>query len=164
MRLYNAPWWSGGKDSVLSPLWTGFISRSGKPCFLGFPAGLEGKESAFNVGDLGLISGLGRFPGGEHGNLLRYSSLENPHLQRSLAGYRPQGRKELDTTERLRNKAIQKTRGLQSGCCCPQAFLTFFLSLVCLGVIHYHLPLIDMHIQFRARMRQDFLVAFVTFA
>ena len=86
MRLYNTPWWSSGEDSVLSPLWAGFISRSGKPCFLGFPGGLEGKESTFNVGDLGLISGLGRFPGGGHGNLLRYSSLENPHLQRSLAG------------------------------------------------------------------------------
>ena len=69
------------------------------------------------------------------------------------------------TRLRLRNKAIQRrTRGLRRGSCCPQAFLTFFLSLVCLGVIHYHLPLIDMHIQFRAGMRQDFLVVFVTFA
>ena len=29
----------------------------------GFPCGLAGKESACNVGDLGLISGLGRSPG-----------------------------------------------------------------------------------------------------
>ena len=28
--------------------------------------------------DLGLIPGLGRSPGGEHGNLLQYSCLENP--------------------------------------------------------------------------------------
>ena len=42
--------------------------------------------------------GLGRFPGGKHGNLLQYSCLENPHKQRSLAGYSPWGRKE---TERL---------------------------------------------------------------
>ena len=27
-----------------------------------------GKESACNMGDLGLIPGLGRFPGGGHGN------------------------------------------------------------------------------------------------
>ena len=91
--------WSSGKDSVLSLLWTGFISRSGKPFFLGFPGGSEGKESTCNMGDLGLIPGLGRFPGGGHGNPLHYSSLENPHLQRSLAGFSPKGRKQLDTTE-----------------------------------------------------------------
>jgi len=31
--------------------------------FLGFPCGSAGKESACNVGDLGLIPGLGRSPG-----------------------------------------------------------------------------------------------------
>ena len=38
-------------------------------------------------------------PGGGQGNSLRYSCLEYPHGQRSLAGYRPCGHKELDTTE-----------------------------------------------------------------
>ena len=37
----------------------------------------------------------------ECGNTLQYSCLENPHGQRSLVGYSPWGRKELDTTERL---------------------------------------------------------------
>ena len=37
-----------------------------------------GKESAYNVGDLGLIPGLERFPGEEKGYLLQYSCLENP--------------------------------------------------------------------------------------
>ena len=37
--------------------------------------------------------------GGGHGNPLQYSCLENPHGQRSLAGYHPQSRKESDTTE-----------------------------------------------------------------
>ena len=36
------------------------------------------KESACNVGDLGLFSGLGRSPGGGHGNLLQHSCLEIP--------------------------------------------------------------------------------------
>ena len=36
-----------------------------------------GKESACNVGDLGLIPGLERFPGEEKGYLLQYSGLEN---------------------------------------------------------------------------------------
>ena len=48
------------------------------PVFLGFPCGSAGKESAYNVGDLGSISGLGRSPGG-HGNPLQYSGLENPY-------------------------------------------------------------------------------------
>ena len=39
------------------------------------------------AGDLGSIPGLGRSPGGGHGNTLQYSYLENPHGQRSLAGY-----------------------------------------------------------------------------
>ena len=49
--------------------------------------GSDVKESACIAGDLGSISGLGRSPGGGHGNA--YSCLENPHGQRSLAGYSP---------------------------------------------------------------------------
>ena len=47
------------------------------------------KESACSMGDLGLIPGLGRSPGGGHGNPFQCSCLENPHGQRSLAGYSP---------------------------------------------------------------------------
>ena len=68
----------------------------------GFPGGSDCKESAWNAGNLGLIPGLGRSPGGGHGNPLQYSCLENLHGQRSLVGYSPQGHKELDRTERLR--------------------------------------------------------------
>ena len=57
-------WWSGG----------------GHP----FPDGSYGKESAYNTGDLGLILGLGRSPGGRHGNPLQYSCLKNLHGERSL--------------------------------------------------------------------------------
>ena len=56
----------------------------------GFPGGSDGKESACNAGDLGST------PGGEHGNPLQYSCLENPHEQSS-----PWGCKELDMTEQL---------------------------------------------------------------
>ena len=35
------------------------------------------KKSACNVADLGLIPGLGSFPGEENGNPLQYSCLEN---------------------------------------------------------------------------------------
>ena len=47
------------------------------------------------------IPGSGRSPGEEHGNPLQYSYLENPHGQRSLAGYIPRGCKESDMTEQL---------------------------------------------------------------
>ena len=57
--------------------------------------------STYNAGDLDLISGLGRSPGEGHGNSLQYSCLENPHGERSLAGYSPRSRKESDTTQWL---------------------------------------------------------------
>ena len=68
----------------------------------GFSGGSDGKEPSSNaedIRDMGLIPGLGRSPAGGHGNPLQDSCLENPHGQRSLGGYSPQGRTELDTTE-----------------------------------------------------------------
>ena len=54
----------------------------------GFPSGSVGKESAYNAGDLGSVSGLGRSPGEGNGYLLQCS------------GWRiPRSHKELDTTE-----------------------------------------------------------------
>ena len=55
--------------------------------------------------DVVSIPGLGRSPGGGHGNPLQYSCLENSHGQRSLAGYSPWGRKESDTTKRVSTHA-----------------------------------------------------------
>ena len=56
-------------------------------------------DDAGDAGDVGKIPGLGRFPGGGHGNPLQYSCLENPHGQRSLVGYSPWDCKESDMTE-----------------------------------------------------------------
>ena len=44
---------------------------------MGFPVGSASKESADNVGDLGLIPRLGRLPGEVNGYPLQYSGLEN---------------------------------------------------------------------------------------
>ena len=55
--------------------------------------------NAGDMKDLGSIPGPGRSPGGGHGNPFQYSCLENPHGQRSLAGYSPWGLRELDTAE-----------------------------------------------------------------
>ena len=78
---------SVGKD--LSYITDGNVKWCGSFGKLGFPGGSDGKESACNAGDLGSIPGFGRSPGGEHGNPLQYSCLENPHGQRSLVGYSP---------------------------------------------------------------------------
>ena len=43
-----------------------------------FPFGSDGKVSACNAGDLGLIPGLGRSDGEGNGNPFQYSFLENP--------------------------------------------------------------------------------------
>ena len=53
-------WRPGKPDLMLAPSFASF----------GFPGGSDGKESACKVGDLGSISGLGRSPGGGHGNPL----------------------------------------------------------------------------------------------
>ena len=45
---------------------------------MGFPGGIDDKESACNARDLGSILGLGRSPGEGHSNPLHYSCLENP--------------------------------------------------------------------------------------
>ena len=64
------------------------------PVYLDFPGGSPGKESNCNVGDLGLIPGLGRSPGERNGYPLRYPSLEKS--MDSAWGW-----KESDTTESL---------------------------------------------------------------
>ena len=58
--------------SVRPPIfpWCSLISQS-------FPGGSDGKASAYNAGDPGLIPVLGRFPGEGNGNPLQYSCLEN---------------------------------------------------------------------------------------
>ena len=67
-RLHSAG--SSARGSVMT--------QTGGGWEVGFPGGSDVKESSSNVGDLGSIPGLGRSPGGGHGNLLQYSCLENP--------------------------------------------------------------------------------------
>ena len=62
----------------------------------GFPDGSAGKESAYNVGELGSIPGLGRSPGEGNCYLFHYSGLENS-MDCIVHGIH----KESDTTERL---------------------------------------------------------------
>ena len=64
-----------------------------------FPGGSNGKESASNAGDLGLIPGLERSPGEGNGYPLQSSCLGNPIEE--LGTLSPWGCKESNTTEGL---------------------------------------------------------------
>ena len=64
--------------------------------FPGVLCGSGGKVSAYNVGDLGLVPGLGRSPGEGKGYSLQHSSLENS-MNCIVHGVA----KSLDMTERL---------------------------------------------------------------
>ena len=75
-------------------------------CFWDFPGGSDNKESAYSVGDLGLILGLGRSPKEGNGYPLQYSCPENPHGQKSLTGYCLCGHKESERTERIRQHTV----------------------------------------------------------
>ena len=67
----------------------------------GFPGGPDSKESVCNAGDLSSIPGLGRPPQGREWLLTPVFLPGESHGQRSLVGYSPWGRRELDMTEWL---------------------------------------------------------------
>ena len=83
--------------------------------------------------DMDLVPWLGRSPGIGNDNPRQYPCLENPHGQRSLAGYSPWGCKELDTTERL--SIIQPSSKVfiwvEKSCLDVQGCVTIYLSRTC---------------------------------
>ena len=54
------------------------INNHGLRILKDFPGGSDSKVSAYNVGDPGSMSGLGRSSGEGNGDPLQYSCLENP--------------------------------------------------------------------------------------
>ena len=66
---------------------------------MGVPGGSDGKESACNKEDMGLIPGLERPPGEGYGNPTPVFSPGGSHGQRNLAGYSLLGCTQLDITE-----------------------------------------------------------------
>ena len=67
--------------------------------------GSDGKEFACNVGDLGLIPGLGRSPGGGYVKSLQYSCLEKP-MDRGVWWAIVHGITKSDMAERLTDTHI----------------------------------------------------------
>ena len=53
----------------------------------------DGEDSACKAGDLGSIPGLGRSPGGGHGNTLQYSCQENSPWTEEPGGLQSMGSK-----------------------------------------------------------------------
>ena len=53
------------------------MKRFSPSLIISFPCSSDGKESADNVGDPGLILGLGRYTGVGNGNPFQYACLEN---------------------------------------------------------------------------------------
>ena len=126
-----------------------------------FPGGSNGKESACNAWDLSLSPGLGRSPGGGHGNPLQYSCLENPHTKRNLVGYSMWDSKELDMTEQIStaqwqiilNIFLQVFGYLYIAWCscsviqlCPTLWDSMDCSTPGLPVHHQHLELAQTHV------------------
>ena len=73
----------------------------------GFPGGSHDKESTCNVGDQGLIPGLGKYSGEENGYPLQYSYLEKFSDRGTWRAIVYGGLKELDVTEQLTHKHIE---------------------------------------------------------
>ena len=82
-----------------------------------FPQGPSYKENAYNVGELGLIPGSGRSPGGGHGNSLQCSC----HGQRRLVGYSP-------WDGRVRHDQVTHTFTLS--CSCTYSIYYSFLHIL----------------------------------
>ena len=110
------------------------------PIISGFPGGSDGKEFACNAGDLGLIPWLGRSPGGGHDQPLQYSCLEHPHGQRSLTGYSPWGRKELDMTVQLSTALHTPSYFLRQGEAVPPHKKRTRSKGKGLGITSLHMP------------------------
>ena len=79
----------GFSEDCLAPEFAVEMERSGES----FPGGSNGKESAYNAGDLGLIPESGRSPGERKWQPTSVFLPGESHEQRSLAGYSPWGRK-----------------------------------------------------------------------
>ena len=67
---------------------------------MGFSGSSDNKESAYNLGDLGLIPGSERYPGEGNVNPLQYSCLENT-MTRGACWATVHGITKSDMTEQL---------------------------------------------------------------
>ena len=77
-NIFPTSWVTSPTESRSKAIWPKWIRKTSKASEIeygiyskvGFPGGSDGKESACNAGDPGLISELGRSPGERNGNSL----------------------------------------------------------------------------------------------
>ena len=72
LRSYKQQGWGSSQHQT-----PGLPSLDRDKMLMGFPGGLDGKESAYNEKDLGQIPGSGRSPGEGNGNPFQYCCLGN---------------------------------------------------------------------------------------
>ena len=72
---------------------------------MGFHGGSDGKESAYNAGDPGLILGSERFPGEGNGYPVQYSYLKNSKDRSLVEAYR--------NSQRCKIRFLQNRKCLQ---------------------------------------------------
>ena len=123
---------------------------------MGLPGGSDGKESACNERDLGLISGLGRSSGRGHGNPLQYSCLENPMDRGAWRGL--WGHKKLDTWgHEASTKYIAQHTLLLYSLNSGSVFFLYFLTLKLFE--HYHIFVEIILLPYRL-LQRNFLLYF----
>ena len=100
-QLYTGAWRAGPRSGLA--IW--IVSHYIDGIHVILQGALVVKKLPANAGDIrdaGSIPGLGRTPGGGHGNPIQYSCLQNSMDRETWwATYNPWGRKELDMTEQL---------------------------------------------------------------
>ena len=94
--------------------------------------------NAGDVKDASSTPGSGSSPGGAHGNPLRCSCLEDPHGQRSLAGYGPRGC-------RVGHDRATEQKGSRLTCQYPKVLSLAWHGLPCLPLIQRFHPLPGLH-------------------
>ena len=79
--IYISVFWGWGKRVLAKVIWKAkgalYVKFKDIKSWV-FPGGSDGKASAYNARDLGLIPGSGRFSGEGNGNPLQYSCLKSP--------------------------------------------------------------------------------------
>ena len=95
-------WWAAVSGVTQSRTWLKRLSSSSSSILTGILTtpfeGYHGTNGQVPMQETEEMAGLGRSSGRGQSNPFQYCCLENPR-RRSLVGYSPQGRKELDTTE-----------------------------------------------------------------
>ena len=108
----GGPWWAAVYGVAQSRTQLKRLSSSSSSSSKPFSS--DGKASACKAGDVGSIPGsdpwVGKIPWRRKWQPTPVFLPGEPHGQRSLGGYSPQGRKELDTTEQLHSLTHSFTR------------------------------------------------------